>query len=103
MATGRVHALVVDVDTALRSVVADHLADQGYEVAEASEVAAALRALEESPTDVVIVDVDLPDMDGVDVVRALRRATDGPLTVVSTRGAETDRITGLDAAPDAYV
>jgi two-component system response regulator MprA len=103
MGTGRAHALVVDVDEALRTVVAEQLADQGYEVTEAAEVDTALRALGVNPADLMIVDVGLPDIDGVDVVRALRRATDAPLIVISTRGAETDRITGLDAGADDYV
>jgi DNA-binding response OmpR family regulator len=94
---------VVDVDEALRTVVAEQLADQGYEVTEAAEVDTALRALGVNPADLMIVDVGLPDIDGVDVVRALRRATDAPLIVISTRGAETDRITGLDAGADDYV
>src|SRR3954470_903828 len=103
MGAGLGQALVVDADDALRAVVASHLADQGYEVMEASGVRAALGALEETPADIVIADIDLPDMSGVDVVRAVRRATEAPLIVASSRGAETDRITALDAGADDYV
>src|SRR5436305_10470439 len=103
MDAGQGQALVVDAEDALRGVVASHLADQGYEVTEASDVRAALGALEATPVAVVIVDVDLPDMNGTDVVRAIRRATDAPLLVVSSRSAETDRITALDAGADDYI
>ena len=53
--------------------------------------------------DLVVVDVDLPDTDGFDVVRLVRRATDAPLIVITARSAETDRITGLDLGADDYV
>src|SRR5437870_4362582 len=68
-----------------------------------SQLSAAVVAMAQAPADFAIVDVDLPDMDGADVVRAVRRATDAPLIVVSTRAAEIDRITALDAGADDYV
>src|SRR5436309_1717710 len=103
MGVGREQAFVVDGDDALRGIVASHLAGEGYAVTEASAVRAALGAMEETPADIVIVDLDLPDMDGVDVVRAVRRATDGPLIVVSSRSADIDSIAALDAGADDYM
>ena len=103
MDAGRGHALVVDSDAGLRAVVASQLVDQGYEVAEASNASAALAALDETPADLVILDIDLPDSDGVSLVRAVRRATDAPVVVITGRAAETDRIAGLDAGADDYV
>jgi DNA-binding response OmpR family regulator len=96
-------ALVIDGDPGLRAVVGSHLADQGYAVAEATDAASGLASLEAGPVDLVIVDVDLPDIEGFDVVRLIRRASDAPLIVVTTRSAETDRIAGLDVGADDYV
>jgi DNA-binding response OmpR family regulator len=84
-------------------VVASHLADQGYAVTEASAARPALGALDEAPVDLVVLDVDLPDMAGVEVLRLVRAATDAPLIVISTRAAETDRIAGLDLGADDYM
>jgi len=97
------HALVVDVDAGLRAVVASSLVDQGFEVAEASDAHGALASLEQVPSDLIVLDVDLPDSAGLDVVRAVRRATDSPVIVVTARDAETDRIAGLDAGADDYL
>ena len=103
METGRGHALVADGDAGLRAVVASHLADQGYDVTDAADAGTLLTALDEAPADLVVLDVDLPDSEGFDLVRAVRRATDAPVIVITARSAETDRITGLDAGADDYV
>jgi DNA-binding response OmpR family regulator len=101
MATAK--ALVIDDDDGLRGVVASHLRDQGYEVTAFSEARSALATIDDAPPDLVIVDVDLPDVDGFEALRLLRRATDAPVIVITTRSAETDRITGLDLGADDYV
>jgi DNA-binding response OmpR family regulator len=102
-AKGTARALVVDSDDGLRAVVASHLADQGYAVTEASAARPALLALDEAAVDLVVVDVDLPDMAGVEVLRLVRAATDAPVIVISTRAEETDRIAGLDLGADDYM
>ena len=96
-------ALVIDGDEGLRAVVASHLTDQGYDVMELSDAGSALRAIDDVSPDLVLVDVDLPDAEGFDVVRLLRRATDAPVIIITTRTAETDRITGLDLGADDYL
>ena len=96
-------ALVIDGDDGLRAVVASHLTDQGYDVTELSDARSALPTIDDVSPDLVLVDVDLPDVEGFDVVRLLRRATDAPVIVITTRSAETDRITGLDLGADDYV
>jgi two-component system, OmpR family, phosphate regulon response regulator PhoB len=97
------HALVIDSDPDLRALVAARLAEQGFEVSEAPEGRSALAAVEQSPPDVIIVEVELADMDGFDILRLLRRATDAPVIVVSNKDDESDRITGLDLGADDYV
>jgi len=96
-------ALVIDADDGLRAVVASHLVDQDYEVAQAADTQAALAVLEAAGPDLVIVDVDLPDAQGFDVLRLIRRASGAPVIVITARGAETDRIAGLDLGADDYV
>jgi DNA-binding response OmpR family regulator len=96
-------ALVIDGEDGLRAVVASHLVDQGYDVTALSDAQSALATIDDAPPDLVLVDVDLPDVEGFDVVRLLRRATDAPVIVITTRTAETDRITGLDLGADDYV
>jgi len=103
MDTGRDRAVVVDADAGVRAVVASHLVDQGYDVAEASDARTALTTLDETPADLVVLDVDLADSNGFDLVRSVRRATDAPVIVITARDAETDRIAGLDAGADDYV
>ncbi|MBV9412075.1 MAG: response regulator transcription factor [Acidimicrobiia bacterium] len=96
-------ALVIDADRGLRAVVASELVGQGYAVADVSDAQSAMSSIDDAPPDLVVVDVDLPDADGFDVLRMLRRATDAPVIVMTTRSTETDRITGLDLGADDYV
>src|SRR5260370_13277818 len=103
MGTGAGQALVIDGDGGLRALVAAQLVEQGYEVAEAPDGRSALATVEQSPPDLVIVEVELADMDGFDILRRLRRATDAPVIVVTGKSAETDRIAGLDLGADDYV
>jgi DNA-binding response OmpR family regulator len=95
--------LVIDADAGVRAVVASHLVEQNHEVIEAPDARTALAVLDGATPDLVIVDVDLPDSEGFDVLRVMRRATDGPVIVVTARDAETDRIAGLDLGADDYV
>ena len=96
-------ALVIDGDAELRTLVASQLVGQGYDVAEVPDGRSVPAALEQSPPALVIVDVELADTDGFDILRLLRRATDAPVIVVTNKGGETDRITGLDLGADDYV
>jgi two-component system phosphate regulon response regulator PhoB len=96
-------ALVIDGDAELRALVASQLVEEGYEVAEVPDGRSVPAAVQQSPPDLVIVDVELADMDGFDILRLLRRATDAPVIVVTGKTAETDRITGLDLGADDYV
>src|SRR5438067_237634 len=102
-ATRSSRRLIEPARRAIRAVVASHLDDLGYGVAEAAAARTALSILDEAPPDLVVVDVDLPDAGGFDVLRLIRQASDAPMIVVTTRGAEIDRITGLDLGADDYV
>src|SRR2546427_3425854 len=85
-----------------RSVVAN-LAAHGYRVAEAGDVASALRSWDAERPDLILLDLGLPDGDGGSVVRWVRRESTTPILVLSARGAERDKVAALEAGADDYV
>ena len=95
--------LVVDDDPHIRNVIRFALARDGFEVAEACDGAAALAAVAQARPDLVVLDVAMPELDGTEVCRRLRRTTDLPVIFLSSRGEELDRILGLELGADDYV
>ncbi len=96
--------LVVDDDRALRDVLRRALSLAGYEIKLSETGAEALAEVSSSVPDAVVLDVGLPDIDGLEVCRALRR--DGnrvPVLMLTARDAVSDRIDGLDAGADDYL
>jgi DNA-binding response OmpR family regulator len=91
--------LVEDEDSIAEPLVAG-LQREGYDVDRAATAAAALAA---PPADLVLLDLRLPDGDGLDVCRALRARGDTPIIVVTARGEESDRVVGLELGADDYV
>src|SRR4029453_13834384 len=102
MATARI--LVVEDDTTIGGGLRDTLASQGYETRWAVTGAEALELASSDPPDLVLLDLRLPDLDGVEVCRRLR-AGDAALTIVvlTARRDEIDVVVGLDAGADDYV
>jgi DNA-binding response OmpR family regulator len=101
MPTGRV--LVVDDDPNLGEVVARYLAREGYEVDVARDGISGLdRALTGLP-DVVVLDLMLPGLDGLEVFRRLRRVAPIPVVMLTARGNEEDRVAGLELGADDYL
>jgi two-component system, OmpR family, response regulator ResD len=99
---GRV--LVIDDDPTLREVVSDYLRRAGLDVAEASDGLAALALAEAAAPDLVVLDLMLPGIDGLEVCRRLRAAHPGVAVVMLTaRGEEEDRIAGFEVGADDYV
>jgi DNA-binding response OmpR family regulator len=99
---GRV--LLVEDDTAIADGLARALRSQGYAVAVASTAADALAAGGVSPPDLVLLDLGLPDADGVDVCRRLRRDHPSlPIVILTARTDEVDVVVGLDAGANDYV
>lgn len=95
--------LVVDDEPQIRRFLRPSLTAQGFTVVEAANAAEALaRAAEVKPA-VVILDMGLPDADGIEVIRALREWTQTPILVLSVRDRETEKIAALDAGADDYV
>jgi len=95
--------LIVDDDPALREVVRIALARAGFETAEAADGPAALAACAAAPPDLIVLDVMLPDMDGTDVCRTLRRRSAVPILFLSSRDDEVDKIVGLEIGGDDYM
>jgi two-component system KDP operon response regulator KdpE len=95
--------LVVDDEPQIRRFLRTSLGAKGYTVVEASNgQEALLRATSERP-EVVILDLGLPDMDGMEVIRRVREWSKVPIIVLSVRGRESDKIAALDAGADDYV
>ncbi len=101
--TSNRRVLIVDDDPALSDVVGRYLNRDGFDVDYASDGKAGLsRALETLP-DIVVLDLMLPGMDGLDVCRELRRVAPIPVVMLTAMGEENDRIAGLDIGADDYV
>jgi two-component system KDP operon response regulator KdpE len=95
--------LVVDDEPALLRTVAIMLRSRGYEVTTAVDGAGGLRAAGEAHPDLVVLDLGLPDLDGVEVVRRLRAWTPVPVLVLSGRLDSRAKVAALDAGADDYV
>jgi DNA-binding response OmpR family regulator len=99
----RAGVLVVDDDANIRALLRLYLERAGHRVTEAADGESALRAATVAQPDLVILDLMLPGIDGVEVARLLRRATDAPILMLSARSGESDKVLGLDVGADDYV
>ena len=95
--------LLVEDDPVLATFLADNLAADGYEPVVAETVRDGLRELEYRRPDLAIVDLGLPDFDGVEVIRRIREWSPMPILVLSARIQERSKIEALDAGADDYV
>jgi two-component system KDP operon response regulator KdpE len=95
--------LIVEDDQATRRAVAANLGAHGYRIAEAGSAAAAVRSWDAGRPDLVLLDLGLPDREGLYVVRRIRREGMTPVLIISARGEESDRVTALDQGADDYL
>src|SRR5580700_11974205 len=96
--------LVVDDDLAVRRSIDRALRLEGYEVTTVASGGEALESLAQSPPDAMILDLQLPDLDGLAVCRRIRSAGDDtPVLMLTARQAVDDRVQGLDAGADDYL
>jgi DNA-binding response OmpR family regulator len=95
--------LVVEDDGPLRSFLRTALGAHGYRVLEAQTLGEATIVVTTHNPEVVLLDLGLPDGDGLEVLRELRRVSDVPVIIATARGEETDRIVGLELGADDYV
>ena len=96
-------ALLVEDDTAIANFVETVLRANGYKVLQASGGREALSMVFSHCPDVVLLDLGLPDMDGVEIIRAIRKCSEVPVIVVSARSREREKVEALDAGADDYV
>jgi two-component system KDP operon response regulator KdpE len=95
--------LVVDDEHQIRRYLRAALGAQGYEVLEAASVQEAITIATSARPDLVILDLGLPDGDGLSVVQKLREWTETPILILSVRGQEVDKVSALDAGADDYL
>jgi two-component system phosphate regulon response regulator OmpR len=95
--------LLVEDDPRLAEMLCEYLGAAGFRVVLAPFGAAAMERLAEAPFDAVVLDLMLPDMDGLDVCRRLRAKSETPLLMLTARGDATDRIVGLELGADDYL
>ncbi len=95
--------LVVDDEPIVREVVVRYLAREGHTTLEAGDGNAARDAIESSDPDLVVLDVMLPGMDGLELCRWIRSSSELPVILLTARGEEADRIVGLELGADDYV
>ena len=92
--------LVIEDDEAIASAIVTGLTREGFTPVRAATGAEALNSL---PTDFILLDLGLPDRDGIELFADLRAASSAPIIMVTARGAEHDRMAGLDLGADDYV
>jgi DNA-binding response OmpR family regulator len=95
--------LVVDDDPTVREVVVSYLRAEQYDVDEAADGETALSRIGHARPDLVVLDVMLPGLDGLEVCRRLRTSDDVPIILLTAMGSETDRVVGLELGADDYV
>jgi len=95
--------LVVDDDHTVREVVVSYLRAHEHQVLEAGDGETALRTMQETPADLVVLDLMLPGIDGLEVCRRLRQSSNVPVIMLTALGDETDRVVGLEHGADDYV
>ncbi len=95
--------LIVDDEPSILATMVPLLRTRGYEVLTAMSGYAAVERVERDKPDVIVLDLGLPDIDGIEVCRLVREHATTPIIVLSARGAEGDKVRALDAGADDYV
>src|ERR1700750_2541571 len=95
--------LVSDDDDDIRGLVAELLQRAGLDVEQAPDGRAGLRAFHQTPADLVVLDVSMPELDGWQTLERIRDLSDVPVIMLTARGAELERVRGLQAGADDYM
>lgn len=103
MSEEKTRLLVVEDDFAVRNLIVTALGSHGYSYQSATAGEEAIQAIAESNPDIVLLDLGLPDIDGIKVIRKVRTWSQVPIIVVSARADDTDKICALDAGADDYL
>ena len=97
------NVLVVDDDATVREVVVTYLRANNHVVTEAADGESAIAAMAKNPSDLIVLDLMLPGVDGVEVRRQVRKTREVPIIMLTALGSETDRVVGLELGADDYV
>jgi two-component system KDP operon response regulator KdpE len=100
---GQARILLVDDEAAIQRAVGPLLRSRGYDVEIAGTGTEALRMAAGRPPDLIVLDLGLPDLEGIEVCRRIRATSNVPIVVLSARGAEADKVNALDLGADDYV
>ncbi|MBI2868867.1 MAG: response regulator [Chloroflexi bacterium] len=103
MGQNKARVMIVDDEQAIRRFLHVALAAQGYTIFEVASGQEAISGAAAHKPEIIILDLGLPDIDGVEVTRLLRQWTQVPIIILSVRGAESDKIAALDAGADDYL
>lgn len=103
MANGSPRILLVDDEHSVQTLLSYPLRKDGYHVTSATDGHEALERFGESRFDLVILDLMLPKLDGVEVCRQLRRRSQVPIIMLTAKGSETDKVAGLEVGADDYI
>ena len=100
---GKQNILVVDDEPQITRVLKTTLSTQGYGIRTASDGEEALHAMSEWPPDLIVTDLRMPNMDGLELCREVRRTSQVPIIVLSVKGEDSIKVQALDAGADDYV
>jgi DNA-binding response OmpR family regulator len=103
VANGTARILLVDDEQSIQTLLSYPLRKDGYHVTSALDGGEALRRFEEGRFDLVILDVMLPRLGGVEVCRQLRSRSQVPIIMLTAKGSETDKVAGLEVGADDYI
>jgi two-component system KDP operon response regulator KdpE len=103
MAAGPIAVLIIEDEPAIRRFLRVSLGESGYRVIEAGSGQEAMRRLRLDKPDIIILDLGLPDVDGLDVIREIRQTSSVPIIVLSSRADERGKVEALDLGADDYV
>jgi DNA-binding response OmpR family regulator len=95
--------LVVDDEREIAAIARDYLTRAGFTVAIAADGASGLEMARQRRPDLIVLDLALPQLDGIDVARAIRRESDVPIIMLTARVDETDRLRGFEVGADDYI
>ncbi len=103
MSNGSTRILLIDDEQSVQTLLSYPLRKDGYQVVSALDGREALQRFGESRFDLVILDLMLPKLDGVEVCRQLRRRSQVPIIMLTAKGSETDKVAGLEVGADDYI
>src|SRR5512133_1585896 len=103
MAGGPIAVLIIEDELAIRRFLRVSLAESGYRVIDAGSGQQAMRRLRLDKPDIIILDLGLPDVDGLDIIREVRQTSPVPIVVLSSRADERGKVEALDLGADDYV